>query len=186
MTYKGYTLIEMLIITVVLVVIASIVIGRQQNNNAGFQFQRAIQSIETAANKAKNEAITTGNTYELTFDSVNQSLVVQESMDDQTGDSNNSATSSSDSGGQGSNTSLGSGWSVTEVRNADGTTTSDMDIKFFADGTAESKSVQFTADDAPVYLKVTQNGTIEVKRGSLDQNDTPVEWEAGNLEQRTQ
>jgi hypothetical protein len=69
------------------------------------------------------------------------------------------------------------------VQKADGTTEAEMSIKFYADGSAETKTVEFLNDKAPVTLSVKQNGTIDVKRGALT-TTTPSEWEAGNLELR--
>lgn len=186
---KAFTLVELLTITVIVTVLAAIVVPRLQNFRDGNEFLKGIQRIESAANKAKNEAISTGKTYELTFDSATQSLKVGPSEDDSssvldTNDASNTSTSQED-GAQQSDAGIGSGWSVYEVRNAKGDTDSELRIKFYADGTAESKSVEFHNGDAPVTLTVTQNGVIDVKRGALSNTDDKQEWEAGNIEQRT-
>lgn len=186
---KAFTLVELLTITVIVTVLAAIVVPRLQNFRDGNEFLKGIQRIESAANKAKNEAISTGKTYELTFDSATQSLKVRPSEDDSssvldTNDASNTSTSQED-GAQQSDAGIGSGWSVYEVRNAKGDTDSELRIKFYADGTAESKSVEFHNGDAPVTLTVTQNGVIDVKRGALSNTDDKQEWEAGNIEQRT-
>ena len=186
---KAFTLIELLTITVIITVLAAIIVPRLQNFRDGNEFLKGIQRIESAANKAKNEAISTGKTYELTFDSATQSLKVGPSEDDDSSvlDSNtdtNTSTAQQD-GAQQSDAGIGSGWSVYEVRNAKGDTDSELRIKFFADGTAESKSVEFHNGDAPVTLTVTQNGVIDVKRGPLSETNDKQEWEAGNIEQRT-
>ena len=174
---RGFTLIEMLTVTVIIVVLASIVVGRLQNERSGIQFQRGIQSIESAVNKAKSQAIQTGKTYELTFDDSTQSLKAEPFDVTQTSDKSDSTSNQS-------NTSIGSGWSVYEVRKSDGTTESQVSIKFFADGTSEAKSVEFHSNNAPISLIVKQNGSIEVKRGPLA-DEVNQEWEAGNIEQRS-
>ncbi len=173
---RGFTLIEMLAVTVIIAVMASIVVGRLQNSRDGITFQRGIQGIESAANKARSQAIQTGKTYELTFDDTTESLKVEEFNADQSANEVNSLISTD-------NTTMGSGWTVFEVRMADGTTDSQLSIKFFADGTAESKSVEFHSSGAPISLIVKQNGNIEVKRGALS-DEQNQEWEAGNIEQR--
>ncbi len=174
---RGFTLIEMIAVTVIIAVLASIVVGRLQNSREGIQFQRGIQSIESAANKAKSQAIQTGKTYELTFDDSSQSLKVETFNQGETADSSTATTSNTD-------TSMGSGWSVYEVRKSDGSTDNSLSIKFFADGTAESKSAEFHSSNAPISLIVKQNGSIEVKRGALS-DEVNQEWEAGNIEQRS-
>jgi prepilin-type N-terminal cleavage/methylation domain-containing protein len=181
MKKRGFTLVEMIAVTVIITVLASIVVGRLQNSRDGINFQRGIQSIESAANKAKNEAVTSGRTYELTFDDGSQSLVVAPVETDDASGANNAPAGNN---GGGSNSSLGGGWSVREVRLPDGTADSELRIKFYADGTSENKTVEFTSGDAPVTMTVKQNGSIDVRRGSITDTDVQ-EWEAGNIEQRT-
>ncbi len=188
---QGFTLIEMLTVTAIIAVLAAIVVGRLQNTRDGIQFRKAVQNIESAANKAKSQAIQTGQTTELTFDNSTQSLKVAAV------DTTNSTTSATipstktkttnnptTQDGQSTDSALGAGWTVSEVRKSDGTTDTQMAIKFYADGTAETKSVEFHSGQTPVSLIVRQNGTIEVKRAALadEQNQ---EWEAGNIEQRS-
>ena len=197
MNRKGFTLVEMLTVTVIITVIAAIVLGRAQNDRSSDTFFRGVQSIETAAYKAKNQAISTGSTYELTFDDQAQSLKV--ALVDPTANSSTTTTpiinkttgkSSADttatnSSAQDQPAKLGTGWTVATVRNPDGTTDTSLSLKFYPDGTADPKSVEFHSGTAPVYLKVAQDGTITVNRGTLPQDDKPQQWEAGNLEQRT-
>jgi prepilin-type N-terminal cleavage/methylation domain-containing protein len=178
---RGFTLIEMIAVTVLIAVLASIVVSRLQNSRDGISFQRGIQGIESAANKAKSQAIQTGRTFELTFDDASQSLKVEESNPEESTNTPSSGSSSEDT--PNGDTSIGSGWSVFEVRKPDGSTESSLSIKFFADGTAESKSVEFHSGNAPISLIVKQNGSIEVKRGALSE-EANEEWEAGNIEQR--
>jgi prepilin-type N-terminal cleavage/methylation domain-containing protein len=195
---KGFTLVEMLSVTVIIAFLASIIVGRLQNDRAGLTFQRGFQGIESAANMAKNQALRTGQTSVLTFDSSTQSLKV--SAGDQTPSTGNGPTlnamptisktspTTTNSANSAStqvapDTKLGTGWTVSQVQKADGTTEAEMSIKFYADGSAETKTVEFLNDKAPVTLSVKQNGTIDVKRGALT-TTTPSEWEAGNLELR--
>ena len=189
---KGFTLIEMLTVTAIVALLSLIVIGRLQNLGDGIQFQRAIQNIETAANKAKSQAIQTGQTYELTFDNSTQSLTAQPLS--ASSNSTTKAPTTKTSTTKGSTTTpnktdqqditLGTGWSVFEVRKSNGTTETDLSIKFYADGTAETKSAELHSGNAPVSLIVKQNGSIEVKRGALSDQQNE-EWEAGNIEQRS-
>ena len=196
--HRGYTLVEMITVVVVITVLASIIVGRLQNGRDGITFQRGIQGIESAANKARSQALQTGQTYELTFDSNTQSLKVAVSeLPATSGTGSTLATpnamgtsttttqkpKSSSTVASTPDTTLGTGWTVDQVQKKDGTTETDLNIKFYADGTAEAKSVQFMNGKAPVSLIVKQNGSIEVKRGELGAA-TVQEWEAGNLEQR--
>jgi len=186
MRRKGFTLIEMLTVTVILIVIAAVMVGRLQNDRDGLTFQRGIQAIESAAYKAQNEAISTGRTFELTFDNTAQSLKVAQSDPDSESTVNQGDGANAPNPDQGaSDSNLGNSWSVYQVRNADGTTDTELNIKFYADGTAENKTVEFHSGDAPITLTVRQNGTINVKRGEMPADDKVDEWEAGNLEQRT-
>ena len=183
----------MLTVTVIIAVLATIIVGRLQNSRDGLLFRRGVQSIETAANKAKSQAILTGQTYELTFDTSTQSLNF--AAFDTTQSKSNAATvtptpstkknPSSTSSTNAPDTALGTGWTVNQVRKADGTTDATMSIKFYPDGTAESKSVEFLSGTTPVSLIVKQSGSIEVKKGALG-DAVQQEWEAGNIEQRTQ
>ena len=179
-------MIEMIAVTVIIAVLASLLVGRLHNNREGIRFQQGVQSIESAANKAKSQAIQSGQTYELTFDNSTQSLkasVVDTTTTPSATIPSTNATNTVKKDAPSSDSALGSGWSVSEVRLADGTTTTELNIKFYADGTAESKSVEFHSGNAPVTLIVKQNGSIEVKRGALT-DQQPQEWEAGNIEQR--
>ncbi len=192
MLKRAYTLIEMLAVTVVIVALASIVVGRLSNDRNGNTFQRGIQSIESAANKAKNQSIKTGKTYELTFDSSAQSIKVAPSEDNTSTQPtatnskiNRTPTNNSDNQDDPKPAQLGNGWSLQTVHQSDGTDTNDLLIKFYADGTADEKSAEFKYSDAVVSLRVSRDGTIEVKRGELPLDDKKTEWEAGNLEQRT-
>lgn len=183
---RGFTVIEMIAVTVIIAVLASLLVGRLHNNREGIRFQQGVQSIESAANKAKSQAIQSGQTYELTFDNSTQSLkasVVDTTTTPSATIPSTNATNTVKKDAPSSDSALGSGWSVSEVRLADGTTTTELNIKFYADGTAESKSVEFHSGNAPVTLIVKQNGSIEVKRGALT-DQQPQEWEAGNIEQR--
>ena len=196
---KGFTLVEMITVVVIITVLASIIVGRLQNGRDGITFQRGIQGIESAANKAKSQALQTGQTYELTFDSTSQSLkVAAVEAPASTGAGSSSIASkpigtaasaskpsTTTKGGTGAtaDTALGAGWTVDQVQKKDGTTDTTLSIKFYPDGTAEEKSVQFLNGKAPVSLTVKQNGSIDVKRGQLT-TATAQEWEAGNLEQR--
>ena len=188
---QGFTLIEMLAVTAILAVLAAIIVGRLQNVRDGIQFRRAVQNIESAANKAKSQAIQTGQTTELTFDNSTQSLKVAavEATTSTTSakipsTKTKTTTNPTTQDGQSTDAALGAGWTVSEVRNSDGTTDTQMSIKFYADGTAETKSVEFHSGQTPVSLIVRQNGTIEVKRGALA-DEKNQEWEAGNIEQRS-
>ena len=174
---RGFTVVEMITVTIIIAVLASIVVGRLQNSRDGIQFQKAIQNIESSANKAKSQAIQTGQTYVLTFDDSTQSLKVEPFN---TTDSTNEVAPPDNP----ENAGLGSGWSVYEVRKSDGSTESTLSIKFYADGSAETKSAEFHSAGAAVTISVKQSGSIDVKRGSLAEQENQ-EWEAGNIEQRT-
>ena len=179
-------MIEMIAVTVIIAVLASLLVGRLHNTREGIRFQQGIQSIESAANKAKSQAIQSGQTYELTFDNSNQSLkasVIDATTTSTATISSTKLTSTVKKETPTSDSALGTGWTVSEVRLPNGTTTTELSIKFYADGTAESKSVEFHSGNAPVSLIVQQNGSIEVKRGALT-DQRPQEWEAGNIEQR--
>ena len=183
---RGFTVIEMIAVTVVIAVLASLLVGRLHNTREGIRFQQGVQSIESAANKAKSQAIQSGQTYELTFDNSTQSLkasVLDTTTTPTAAIPSTNAINTVKKDAPSSDSALGSGWSVSEVRLANGMTTTELNIKFYADGTAESKSVEFHSGNAPVTLIVKQNGSIVVKRGALT-DQQPQEWEAGNIEQR--
>jgi hypothetical protein len=127
----------------------------------------------------------------LGYDESTQSLTISQDADSNdlvSNQPNNTLKqSSSNSSGQDSDISesLGAGWTVSEVRNSSSENESTLAIKFYPDGTAEPKSAQFQLGDLTVVLKVTADGRISVKRGVIEE-DNQQEWEAGQLEQRSE
>ena len=185
------TLVEMMVICAVITIIAGIVFPRLLASQASDNYRRSLQQLESAANNARSLAIRNGRTYILKFDSSSQSISVEpDNPDEDTPTNPNSTTKSSeassgDSVGNPITTSLGSDWSLSETTSTlDNSTDTNLDIRFYADGSADAKSAQFRAGDVDVVLNVSQTGQVEVKRGTVESN--PVqEWEAGELEQRT-
>ena len=187
---RAFTLVEMTIVVFILGIIASTLISRLMVQQEGNKMRNSIQKIESAAYKAEQLAVTSGQMRTLGYDESTQSLTISQDADSSdlvSNQPNNTLRqSSSNSSGQDSDISesLGAGWTVNEVRNSSSETESTLSIKFYPDGTAEPKSVQFQLGDLTVVLKVTADGRISVKRGVIEE-DNQQEWEAGQLEQRS-
>ena len=187
---RAFTLVEMTIVVFILGIIASTLISRLMVQQEGNKMRNSIQKIESAAYKAEQLAVTSGQVRTLGYDESTQSLTISQDADSSdlvSNQPNNTLRqSSSNSSGQDSDISesLGAGWTVNEVRNSSSETESTLSIKFYPDGTAEPKSVQFQLGDLTVVLKVTADGRISVKRGVIEE-DNQQEWEAGQLEQRS-
>ena len=187
---RAFTLVEMTIVVFILGIIASTLISRLMVQQEGNKMRNSIQKIESAAYKAEQLAVTSGQMRTLGYDESTQSLTISQDADSSdlvSNQPNNTLRqSSSNSIGQDSDISesLGAGWTVNEVRNSSSETESTLSIKFYPDGTAEPKSVQFQLGDLTVVLKVTADGRITVKRGA-NEDDNQQEWEAGQLEQRS-
>ncbi|MFY7883160.1 MAG: pilus assembly FimT family protein [Fimbriimonas sp.] len=187
---RAFTLVEMTIVVFILGIIASTLISRLMVQQEGNKMRNSIQKIESAAYKAEQLAVTSGQVRTLGYDESTQSLTISQAADSSdlvSNQPNNTLRqSSSNSSGQDSDISesLGAGWTVNEVRNSSSETESTLSIKFYPDGTAEPKSVQFQLGDLTVVLKVTADGRISVTRGAIE-DDNQQEWEAGQLEQRS-
>ncbi len=187
---RAFTLVEMTIVVFILGIIASTLISRLMVQQEGNKMRNSIQKIESAAYKAEQLAVTSGQMRTLGYDESTQSLTISQDADSSdlvSNQPNNTLRqSSSNSNGQDSDISesLGAGWTVNEVRNSSSETESTLSIKFYPDGTAEPKSVQFQLGDLTVVLKVTADGRISVTRGAIE-DDNQQEWEAGQLEQRS-
>ena len=187
---RAFTLVEMTIVVFILGIIASTLISRLMVQQDGNKMRNSIQKIESVAYKAEQLAVTSGQMRTLGYDESTQSLTISQDADSNdlvSNQPNNTLKqSSSNSSGQDSDISesLGAGWTVSEVRNSSSETESTLSIKFYPDGTAEPKSVQFQLGDLTVVLKVTADGRISVKRGVIEE-DNQQEWEAGQLEQRS-
>jgi prepilin-type N-terminal cleavage/methylation domain-containing protein len=187
---KGYTMIEMMFVVIVVGLLASTLLGRLMVQREGELIRDSIQKIETAADKAEQLAISTGAAHILRFDEGTQTLTV---TTDDTQDSQSQGLTNADNprlndlqqndDGTVARERLGQGWRVDQVVNNLGETENQVEIRFYPDGTADAKQVQFTNNDINVVLRVTAEGQVTVSRSQVDTNEVQ-EWEAGQLEQR--
>lgn len=183
-------MIEMTFVVIVVGLLASTLLGRLMVQREGERIRDSIQKIETAADKAEQLAISTGAAHILRFDEATQTLTVvtDEQQENQTQGLNNGNNPQLDNLQQNEDGSvarerLGDGWRIDQIQNNLGETESQLEIRFYPDGTADAKQIQFVNNDINILLRTTADGRVTVSRAQIDQNEVQ-EWEAGQLEQR--
>ncbi|HLP00066.1 MAG TPA: GspH/FimT family pseudopilin [Fimbriimonas sp.] len=181
MRRAGFTLVEVMTVVFIITVLASTLISRIFVQHRGIDFRQSVQKIESTANQARRLAIESGRPATLDFDQAQQALTITQDS----GDDNNAGIG--DDKPEPTESVIGEGWSLQEVRLPDGTTDTELSIVFQPDGSATAKTAVLASDGSEVTLKVLSNGKIEVIRGTIDDEDTnqDEEWEAGSIEQRS-
>lgn len=183
-------MIEMTFVVIVVGLLASTLLGRLMVQREGERIRDSIQKIETAADKAEQLSISTGAAHILRFDEATQTLTVttDDSQENQTQGLNNANNPrlndlQQNNDGTVARERLGDGWRLDQVVNNLGETENQLEIRFYPDGTADAKQVQFVNNDINVLLRTTAEGRVTVTRAQVDSNEVQ-EWEAGQLEQR--
>jgi prepilin-type N-terminal cleavage/methylation domain-containing protein len=182
---QGFTLIEMSVVVLVIAILAMLVIPRLIVSKNEDDYRKSFQNIESLANASRDLAITSGRTYVLSFDSEEQTLTASPEDVESAGSTTAQPNDDEEAAGESRTAKLGKDWSVSETTNQnDQSSESQLSIRFFSDGTAESRDAKFMANDVEVHLTVDTSGNITVRRGQAE-TTTQTEWEAGELEQRT-
>lgn len=169
----AYTLIEMMVVIVVLTLIAAIAVP---NLAAMVKSQRKhdyLAAVERLALQARNAAVRSGNTMVLVANE-NGGFSLQES-----------------DGGEEGARSVGEVQPVDEleptrfVLRGDEVGAGDWSVRFFADGTADEASVEFTEKESTWHLSLDKRtGRARIVAGSApDPQDD--RWEAGTYVQRS-
>lgn len=208
----GYTLIEMMVVTVLLALFSAIIVPNYINIRDG-QVRRAFYTqITDIAGTARELAITHNATMYLQADTSGNRLVIKQENNDsqyQTADGGTGAglsTSTSSSSGLDLNPQSNIG-TATADRSNDPTITnlplapsvsfgnfqlkgqasdsSSWRLQFFADGTCDGGAVEFNDRGSVKSLVVTSKGGVSLVDGTIP--DTSQDsWQAGDYVQRQQ
>lgn len=174
MRRRGFTLVEAMLVSAVLALIASIVAPRLVAFQDSQRTMTDSQTIETFAERAHSAAVSGRTIQVLSFDSDTNSL--RYGPEDEAGPMEESSDPTEQK--------LLNTWSVSDVsKGSESEMTSDLSVRFFADGTAEATTASFTQSGIVFGLTITKEGSITVNRGAPTAQDNS-EWEAGDLEQK--
>jgi prepilin-type N-terminal cleavage/methylation domain-containing protein len=181
----AFTMIEISIVVTIIGVIALVAVPRLMVSKKQDDYRKSLQRLESIANASRDLAISSGRTYVLTFDSTNQTLSTAPEDTEEVGSTTAQPNDNEPTAQESRSANLGKGWQLVDNTNRnDQSSDSQLEIRFFADGTAEARDAKFQADDVEVHLTVDSIGAVKVRRGAAEEV-TQQEWEAGDLEQRT-
>jgi type II secretion system protein H len=183
---QGFTLIEISVVTVIIAMMAVLVLPKLAVSKREDEFRKSFQKIESIANNSRDLAVSSGRTYVLTWDAENSTLTSAPTDSEEQGSQTAQPDDSSATQQEQRTAALGKDWSLTEVTSGQDESKNDtLELRFFSDGSAQSRNAKFLADDVEIHLDVTSLGAVKVTRGASDRATVP-EWEAGDLEERTQ
>ncbi len=182
MVRRGFTMIEVMVVTVVLALLASITVPRMVAYESGLRTLRDVQTIQSFCSDTRNLAMRSKSTYTLTYDDTTKTLTATPPDDDgsQIIGSNRSESTPQEK-------KLEQTWSISNVVNPQDENSSggNFEVRFFGDGTADPRTATFTEDGVDYSFRITRDGTVTLTRGAGPTNNDPTEWEAGNLEVKT-
>lgn len=186
---RAFTMVEMIVVTIVLGALAMVVVPRLRGIEQENNYRRGYNRLTFAADAARDRAIQTGQTQVLSFNPSNNTLEIGSDDDQAQNPINVSRTLglAEDTQGQPSQTiTLGGTWNLESVQNlTTQESQSSLRTRFFADGTSEPIDALFRGDGVEVHLRINRNGISSVSRGSVNDNaDDQQQWEAGELEVR--
>lgn len=175
---RGFTLVEISLVVIVIALISTIAIPRMLSMRVGHEFAIYRVGLVSMAQKAKRSAMQQQVPFVLQFNGDN--LTIQElnpteiQLEEQAGAAQS-----------GSLTNIaGTEFTAFQV-NGETVTQTDWQVTFYPDGTADKAGLEFDQKGRIWHFKINPlQGRATVEEGQLidEQEDS---WEAGTIEQRT-
>ncbi|MEZ0325478.1 MAG: GspH/FimT family pseudopilin [Fimbriimonas sp.] len=166
---RGFTLIEMMVVVVVLSVVASMIVPNLVRAQEGQRKRDFEASVFRLASYARERAIQEHKTISLSMSS--RSFVVNDETDreDDTELRSLEMPEGVDTGAF--------------AAEGEDSTSSDWRLRFYADGTSDGGGVELNNDGRIRSLEVKPNGSMKLVEGSLEESGTE-KWMAGEIEKR--
>lgn len=194
---RGFTLIEMMVVTTVLAMLAAVVLPSLFSLKQSQESRRSLSDLLAMARLSAGQARQTGRTFELVLDENNSTVIVRpEAVDEvrfpalppttsngltSTGAQEVANTEEDDERATVTR-SLSAGIKIQSATVDDEAVTGETVVKFYSDGSSQRAIIQLTESDVDRTLVIDRQGTIQLVRG---QADLPQDrWPAGDLEQR--
>jgi prepilin-type N-terminal cleavage/methylation domain-containing protein len=167
---RGFTLVEVSTVVVVLVLVVSVLAPRLVAMQEGTAFRSALRAVERMPSWCQARAVQTKQTVVLRFDDAGRSFVVE--REEEGGGSEQLRT-----------VPLPDGFEAAAFE-SDGldSTVLDWRVEFYSDGTANAGAVEFATGGEPWTLRI-EDGRGTLAEGALG-GAGPTDWEAGELERR--
>ncbi len=165
---RGYTLIELVVVVVVLTVLASLVIPNLVRAKEGQEKRDFEASLYRLASYARERAIQERKTIALALS--DRSFVVNEEREGQEIELRRlTMPEGVDTG--------------SFAAEGEDSTSNDWRLRFYADGSSDGGGVELNNDGRIRSLQIGTNGTLTVVEGNLEDNGTK-KWTAGEIEKR--
>ena len=199
MRRRGYTLMEMSVVVVILVVIAALVLPNISANQRTERAQAYLSGLRDAAVQARDHAVTSGRTVVMSYDEGQKEISLAEeaegtsfsmapktSSDRATLDSARTAPDNTTSTGETviKHLTLPDGLTVNGFK-LDGkdSTSAEWQLHFYADGGTDSGGLEIDDNGATYSLVVSNKGIARLIRDKFPEASTE-KWEAGEYEKR--
>lgn len=194
---RGFTLIEMMVVTTVLAMLAAVALPSLLALQRAQESRRSLSDLLSMARLSAGQARQTGRTFELVIDENNATVIVRpEAVDDErfpalppttanglasTGIQEAANTPENDE--QATVTrSLAASIKIQSATVDDESLTGETIVKFYSDGSAQRAIIQLSESDVDRTLVIDRQGGIQLTRGQSDLAQD--RWPAGDLEQR--
>lgn len=165
---RGYTLIEMIAVTVILALVAAVVVPNLGTFKDGQTRRSFINGLPRLADQARVSAVTSGQTIEVVYDG--NSLAIQRPATDE--DEANSM----------SREQLPAGIEVSKFQlKGEESSPEEWAVSFYADGTCDSGGLELDEGGRPIAVIFRpKSASVLVQNGAL--GDLPPDrWQAGEL-----
>lgn len=194
---RGFTLIEMMVVTTVLAMLAAVIVPSLLSLQRAQESRRSLSDLLSMARLSAGQARQTGRTFELVIDENNSSVIVRPEVVDEerfpalrpttsnglTSTGIQEAANTPEDDDQATVTrSLAASIKIQSATVDDESITGETIVKFYSDGSAQRAIIQLTESDVDRTLVVDRQGGIQLVRGQSDLAQD--RWPAGDLEQR--
>ncbi len=194
---RGFTLIEMMVVTTVLAMLAAVIVPSLLSMQQSQESRRSLSDLIAMARLGSGQARQTGRTFELVIDENNSTVIVRPEVVDEerfpalpptttsglssTGIQEAANTPEDDEQATVTKT-LAASIKIQSATVDEESITGETVVKFYSDGSAQRAIIQLSESDVDRTLVIDRQGGIQLVRGQSDLAQD--RWAAGDLEQR--